>query len=76
MVNRRKASDDIARAHLDTLSAAEESRERAVRESLAAEETLRRAIRDAFSAGLTVGQIRTATTLSESRIYQIRDGRR
>ena len=76
MVNRRRVPEDVARSHLKLIAAAEQSREQAHEEALAAEEMLQQAIRDAFEAGLTVGQIRMATELSESRIYQIRDGRR
>lgn len=62
--------------HTTLISEAADEREHALKNVTEADERLRVCIKSAFDAGLTAGPIKRASRLSESRLYQIRDGRR
>jgi len=76
MANRRQADPEVVEHHVVIISEAAESRDTLIKEVGEADEKLRLAIKEAFDAGITAGPIKKASGLSESRLYQIRDGRR
>jgi hypothetical protein len=76
VANRRQAPVDIVDEHTALIEEAADRRVQSLKEMGEADEGLRLAIKAAFDAGITAGPIKKASGLSESRLYQIRDGRR
>lgn len=76
MANRKQAPLEIVEQYTALLTRAADERDQAAQELAQADSGLRCAIKEAFDAGITAGPIKRATRLSESRLYQVRDGRR
>ncbi len=76
MANRKAPPEEVTDHYVTAITKLRRKRERAVEKAAQAEDDFRTAIREACEAGLTVGPLKDASGLSETRIYQLRDGRR